>query len=110
MENIKYKFFISTEELWLLYMTSIAVFIPVHETVLIVLISVLEIVGLRVPARYIRDFALFNVCSSCKNCSSAGCASAANVVCRDVDVFGARNVLLNRFYSMILLLLLLFGC
>jgi hypothetical protein len=30
--------------------------------------SVLEIVGLRVPARYIRDFALFNVCSSCKNC------------------------------------------
>jgi hypothetical protein len=28
--------------------------------------SVLEIVGLRVPARNIRDFALFNVCSSCK--------------------------------------------
>jgi hypothetical protein len=59
--------------------------------------SVLEIVGLRVPARYIRDFALFNVCSSCKNCPSGRCASAANVVCRDVDVFGARNVLLNRF-------------
>jgi hypothetical protein len=48
--------------------------------------SVLEIVGLRVPARYIRDFALFNVYSSCKNCPSAICASAANVVCRDVDV------------------------
>jgi hypothetical protein len=44
---------------------------------------VLEIVGLRVPARYIRDFALFNVCFSCKNCPSARCASAANVVCRD---------------------------
>jgi hypothetical protein len=29
--------------------------------------SVLEIVVLRVPVRYIRDFALFNVCSSCKN-------------------------------------------
>jgi hypothetical protein len=28
--------------------------------------SVLEIAGLRVPARYIRDFALFNVCSSSK--------------------------------------------
>jgi hypothetical protein len=27
---------------------------------------VLEIVGLQVPAWYIRDFALFNVCSSCK--------------------------------------------
>jgi hypothetical protein len=59
--------------------------------------SVLGIVGLRVPARYIRDFALFNVCSSCKNSSSARCASAANIVCRDVDVFKARNVLLNRF-------------
>jgi hypothetical protein len=31
-----------------------------------------------------------------KNCPSARCASAANVVCRDVDVFGARNVLLNH--------------
>jgi hypothetical protein len=51
--------------------------------------SVLEIVGLRVPA-------LFNVCSSSKNCPSARSASAANVVCRDVDVFGARNVLLSR--------------
>jgi hypothetical protein len=63
--------------------------------------SVLEIVGLRVPARYIRDFALFNVCFSRKNCLSARCASAANVVCRDVDVFGARNVLINRFYNML---------
>jgi hypothetical protein len=33
--------------------------------------SALEIVGLRVPAQYIRDSALFNVCSSCKICPSA---------------------------------------
>jgi hypothetical protein len=59
--------------------------------------SVLEIVGLRVPARHIRDFALFNVCSSSKNCPSARCASAANVVCRDVEVFRAGNVHLNHF-------------
>jgi hypothetical protein len=32
--------------------------------------SVLEIVGLRVPAQCIRDFSSFNVCSSCKNCPS----------------------------------------
>jgi hypothetical protein len=63
--------------------------------------SVLEIVGLRVPVRYIREFALFNVCSSSKNCPSARCASAANVVCRDVDVFGAGNVHLNYFYNML---------
>jgi hypothetical protein len=40
---------------------------------------------------------LFNVCTSCKNCSSARCASDANVVCWDVDVFVTENVLLNRF-------------
>jgi hypothetical protein len=59
--------------------------------------SVLEIVGFRVPARYIRDYALFNICSSCKNCPSARCVSAANVVCRDVDVFATRNIRLNNF-------------
>jgi hypothetical protein len=48
-------------------------------------------------ARYIRDFALFNVCSPFKNCPSARCASAANVVRKNVDVFGARNVLLSHF-------------
>jgi hypothetical protein len=61
--------------------------------------SVLEIVGLRVPARYVRDFALFNVCSSCKNCHSVRCASGANTVCRDVDVSEVRNV---RLYEGVL--------
>jgi hypothetical protein len=39
---------------------------------------------------------LFSVCSSCKNCPSARCASAANIVCKDVDIFGAKNVPLNH--------------
>ncbi|PNF20040.1 hypothetical protein B7P43_G05817 [Cryptotermes secundus] len=63
--------------------------------------SALEIVGLRVPARYIRDFALFNVCSLFTNCPSARCAAAANVVCRDVDVFGARNVLPKQILNIV---------
>jgi hypothetical protein len=58
--------------------------------------SVLEIAGLRVPDRYIRDFALFSVCSSSRDSPPARCASVANVVCRDVYVFGAKNVLLNH--------------
>jgi hypothetical protein len=58
--------------------------------------SVLETVGLRVPPRRIRDFALFRVCSSSKNCLSARCASAANVVCRDDHVFGSSNILLRH--------------
>jgi hypothetical protein len=33
----------------------------------------------------IRDFELFNLCSSSKNCPSVRCAVAANVICRDVD-------------------------
>jgi hypothetical protein len=33
---------------------------------------------------------------SSKNCPSARCASAANVVCKDVDVFGAGNVRINH--------------
>jgi hypothetical protein len=57
---------------------------------------VLEIVGLRVPARYIRDSTLFSVSSSSRYCPSARCASAANVVCRDIDLFGAKTVLLNH--------------
>jgi hypothetical protein len=52
--------------------------------------SALEIVGLRVPVRYIRDFPLFSVSSVSKNCASTRCASAANVICRDVDVFGPK--------------------
>jgi hypothetical protein len=40
---------------------------------------------------------LFNVCSSSKNCPSARCMSAANVVCKDVDVFRAANVHVNQF-------------
>jgi hypothetical protein len=51
------------------------------------LIHVLDTVGFRVPSRYIRDFSMFNVCSSSKKCPSARCASAANFVCRDIDVF-----------------------
>jgi hypothetical protein len=58
--------------------------------------SVLEIVGLRVPARYFRDFELFKFSAPYKLCPSARCASAANAVCRNVDVFGARNILLKQ--------------
>jgi hypothetical protein len=58
--------------------------------------SVLETVGFRFPPRRIRDLALFSVCSSCKNCPPARCASAANVVFRDDHVFGTRNILLRH--------------
>jgi hypothetical protein len=53
--------------------------------------SLLEIAGLRVPARYIRDFAMFSVCSSSRSCPP-GCASAANVVSGNVGIFGTNTV------------------
>jgi hypothetical protein len=58
--------------------------------------SSLEIVGLRVPVLHIRDFPMFSVSSASKNCPSARCASAANVVCRDVDVFGQKPLTLRH--------------
>jgi hypothetical protein len=58
--------------------------------------SVLETVGLRVPTRHLRDFSLFYVCPTIKNCPSARWASAANVVCRDSDVFRRYNVSLEH--------------
>jgi hypothetical protein len=53
-------------------------------------LSVSEIVGLRVP------LLLCSVSAPHENCPSARCAAAANVVCRDVDVFGAKIILLNH--------------
>jgi hypothetical protein len=45
---------------------------------------------------YLRDFPLFYVCPAIKNCPSARCASAANVVCRDFDVFTRQNISLEH--------------
>jgi hypothetical protein len=58
--------------------------------------SLLEAVGLRVPTRYLRDFSMFNFSPSLKNCPSARCASAANVLCRDFDVFKTNTVSLSH--------------
>jgi hypothetical protein len=45
----------------------------------------------RFLARYVRNFSKFNVCSS-EDWPSVRCASAAKVVCRDVDVFRNKTV------------------
>jgi hypothetical protein len=60
---------------------------------------VLETVALRVPARYIKEFNMFNVWSSSKNCPSARYASAVIVLYKDVDVFGTKIVLLIICYN-----------
>jgi hypothetical protein len=44
----------------------------------------------------IMNFSLFSVCSSSKNCPSARCASAANVVCRDGDIFRTKTLSLKH--------------
>jgi hypothetical protein len=58
--------------------------------------SLLEAVGLRVPTRYLRDFSMFNFSPSLENSPSARCASAANIVCRDFDVFKINVVSLSH--------------
>jgi hypothetical protein len=54
--------------------------------------SLLETDVLLVPARFIKHSFLFDVCSSSKNSLSGKCSSAANVVCKDVDVIGTKTV------------------
>jgi hypothetical protein len=39
---------------------------------------------------------MFNVCSVSKNCPSGRCASAANAVCSDVDIFGPKTLSLKH--------------
>jgi hypothetical protein len=63
--------------------------------------SALEIVGLRVLVRCIPDFPMFSVCSVSKNCPSTRCVSAANVVCKDVDVFGPTKNSVVETYSIL---------
>jgi hypothetical protein len=45
----------------------------------------LETVGMRVPVINCREFPLFTAVSSHKSHSSARCASAANIACKDID-------------------------
>jgi hypothetical protein len=52
-------------------------------------------VGLRVPNRNYTDFSLLKVDFKRRKCPSARCASAANAIDSDTDMFNRRAVLLN---------------
>jgi hypothetical protein len=54
----------------------------------------LKAVGIHVPIRNFRGFPLFSVDSSRKTCPSARCSSAANAVCKDIDIFSKHLVAL----------------
>jgi hypothetical protein len=58
--------------------------------------STMDIIGLRVPTRNLRDFPLFHVSSSYTNCPSGRCATAANSVCNQLDVFRRQIVTLSQ--------------
>jgi hypothetical protein len=58
--------------------------------------SLLETVSIRVPIRNFRDFPLFTVVSSHKSCPYARCTSAANTVCKYIDVF--RKLLITVYH------------
>jgi hypothetical protein len=87
LEQFKFKNLLMRHKLHLLF--SIQVYVGSKFSP-----SVLKNLRLRVLARYITDLAFFNVCSS-TNCPSVRCALVANV-CRRVEVFGAKIVLLNH--------------
>jgi hypothetical protein len=73
--------------------------------------SDLEIVALRVPARNIRDFALFGAARRVNTVLSAKYASADIVVSMELTCSGRRILSFIIFYNMLsLLLLLLYVC
>jgi hypothetical protein len=49
--------------------------------------SIMDTVGIRVPTRQIRDFSTFSVSSALRHSPSAMCATAANDICRLLDIF-----------------------
>jgi hypothetical protein len=56
----------------------------------------LDIIGLRVPTRKLRDFSLFHVSPYYKNCPSGRCVAAANYICNNMDVFRREFVTLSQ--------------
>jgi hypothetical protein len=61
--------------------------------------SLLRNISLHVPPSNLREFSLFGACPYDKHCPSAWCASAANVVGKDLDIFAIGEVSLNDIYK-----------
>jgi hypothetical protein len=53
------------------------------------------IVSLRIPTRSVRDYTTFTVHRNFKVSPSARCVSAANAVCRCIDIFNKDCILLT---------------
>jgi hypothetical protein len=68
----------------------------------------LEAVGIRVPVRNSRDFPLFIAVFSHKICLYARCASAANTICKDIDIFKKQVVTLNQILKLSFVLMVAF--
>jgi hypothetical protein len=56
----------------------------------------LDIIGLRVPTRNLRDISLFYVSSYYKNFPSGRCVVAVNYICNNMDVFRREFVTLSQ--------------
>jgi hypothetical protein len=59
-------------------------------------LSTLDIIGLRVPTRNLRDFSLFYISLYYKNCPPGRCVTAANSICNHMDVFRREFVTLSK--------------
>jgi hypothetical protein len=57
--------------------------------------TILDSVSLRIPSRSIRDHSTFTVNHNFKVSPSARCVSAANAVCRSIDIFSKDCILLT---------------
>jgi hypothetical protein len=60
----------------------------------------MDTIGICVPTRQIREFSTFSMSSALTHSPSARCISAANDICRFLDIFGINVVSFEDTFSM----------
>jgi hypothetical protein len=63
--------------------------------------SIMYNVGLRVPTKQIRYFSTFDIGNVSRFSLSTGCVTAANNICRSLDVFNTHNISIEGTFSFV---------
>jgi hypothetical protein len=63
--------------------------------------SLMDIVGLGVPAKQIRDFSTFNDSNASRFSPSTRCVTAANSICRSLGVLKKHSISLEGTFSFV---------
>ena len=105
-EHVIFFFFFFQRYVWLLDLLQLhEVSFAVLLLLLLFIIIVVDIIGLQVPTRNLREFPLSHVSPFSKHFRTARCATSENYICSDLDVFRRQIITLSKFGIFICLLL-----